>query len=140
MPLYFILVTETLQKQNADLQRSLECLQSSDQNLRVSLRMAEMRAQEAEIKLHHSSDRCHKLERDCRWLETEFKILYQKYHELQRHLQKKAILHQMTLGPSVSNCTLINDDYSSLYYREPVEDPIQHKPGDNVHLMLSMHH
>lgn len=63
-----------------------------------------MRAQEAEIKLHHSNDRCYKLERDSRWLETEFKILYQKYHELQKHLQKKAILHQMSLSPSVSVC------------------------------------
>lgn len=88
-----------------DLQHSLECLQQSDQNLRLSLKVAELKTKEAEIKLHHSTKRCHKLERDCRWLETEFKILYQKYHDLQKHLQKKAVLHQISVeqkSPSVS--------------------------------------
>lgn len=73
--------------------------------------MAEMRAQEAEIKLQHSSDRCHKLERDCRWLETEFKILYQKYHDLQKHLQKKAILNQMAMDHKAVRTKLIKYMY-----------------------------
>ena len=110
-PFLPLLVVETLYKQNNDLQRSLECLQTSDQHLRVSLKMAEMRAQEAEIKLQHSSDRCHKLERDCRWLETEFKILYQKYHDLQKHLQKKAILNQMAMDHKAVRTKLIKYMY-----------------------------
>jgi hypothetical protein len=93
-------VIESLHNQISDLQQSLECIQQSDQSLRVALKMAEIRAQDAEIKLHHSTDRCLKLERDCRWMETEFKILYQKYHEMQRHLQKKAVLHQMSPNKS----------------------------------------
>ena len=46
-----------LQRQLEDMQRSLDCLQQSDHNLRLSLRLAEQRALEAETKLTHTNDR-----------------------------------------------------------------------------------
>ena len=46
-----------LQRQLEDMQRSLDCLQQSDHNLRLSLRLAEQRAMESETKLSHSNDR-----------------------------------------------------------------------------------
>ena len=46
-----------LQRQLEDMQRSLDCLQQSDHNLRLSLRLAEQRAMESETKLSYSNDR-----------------------------------------------------------------------------------
>ena len=46
-----------LQRQLKDMQHSLDCLQQSDHNLRLSLRLVEQRAIELETKLSHSNDR-----------------------------------------------------------------------------------
>lgn len=50
-------VIASLQQQLQDMQQSVDCLRQSDQNLRLSLRMAEQRAQEAEAKLAHCLNR-----------------------------------------------------------------------------------
>ncbi len=47
----------SLRQQLEDVQQSVDCLRQSDQNLRLSLRMAEQRAVEAEAKLAHSLNR-----------------------------------------------------------------------------------
>ena len=51
-------VIASLSRQIEDLSNSVDCLRQSDQNLRLSLRLAEQRAMESEIKLRHALDRC----------------------------------------------------------------------------------
>jgi len=51
-------VIASLQHQLEDMQRSLECLQQSDHNLRLSLRLAEHKVLETETKLSHANERC----------------------------------------------------------------------------------
>ena len=51
-------VIASLSKQIEELSLSMESLRQSDQNLSLSLRMAEQRALEAETKLRHALDRC----------------------------------------------------------------------------------
>ena len=51
-------VITSLSKQIEELSVSMDCLRQSDQNLTLSLRMAEQRAMEAETKLRHAVDRC----------------------------------------------------------------------------------
>ena len=46
-----------LRQRLEDMQESLDCLQQSDHNLRLSLRLAEQRAKEAEVKLTHATER-----------------------------------------------------------------------------------
>ena len=50
-------VIASLSKQIEDLSLSMDSLRQSDQNLSLSLRMAEQRAMEAETKLRHALDR-----------------------------------------------------------------------------------
>ncbi len=86
-----------------ELQESLAYLQKTDQNLRLSLKMAEMRAKEAETKLHYSSQRSLRLEDKCYRLEKECSSIHQNYCNLEKHLQKQAVLHQMQMSPNVSD-------------------------------------
>ena len=65
--------------------------------------MAEMRAQEAETKLHYSSQRSLRLEDKCYRLEKECNSIHHNYCNLEKHLQKQAVLHQMQISPIVSN-------------------------------------
>ena len=51
-------VIASLSKQIEELSLSMDSLRQSDQNLSLSLRMAEQRAMEAETKLRHALDRC----------------------------------------------------------------------------------
>ena len=51
-------VIASLQHQLEDMQRSLECLQQSDHNLRLSLRLAEHKVLETETLLSHANERC----------------------------------------------------------------------------------
>ncbi len=50
-------VIASLSKQIEELSLSMDSLRQSDQNLSLSLRMAEQRAMEAETKLRHALDR-----------------------------------------------------------------------------------
>ena len=54
-------VITSLRQQLEDVQQAMDCLRQSDQNLRLSLRMAEQRAQEAETKLTHSLERYNRI-------------------------------------------------------------------------------
>lgn len=51
-------VIASLSKQIEELSLSMDSLRQSDQNLSLSLRMAEQRSMEAETKLRHALDRC----------------------------------------------------------------------------------
>ena len=50
-------VIASLSRQIENLSNSVDCLRQSDENLRLSLRLAEQRAMEAETKLGHAVDR-----------------------------------------------------------------------------------
>ena len=88
-------VVTSLQQQLDDLQRSLDCLQESDKNLRLALKMGEMKCRETEIKYQLTSDRCLRLEQRNRRLDHKYRLLLRQHKELEKHLQKKAVLNQM---------------------------------------------
>ena len=77
------------------MQRPLDCLQQSDHNLRLSLRLAEQRAMESETKLSHTNDRCQRLEQRYILLACKYGALAKRHKELERHQQKRSVLKQM---------------------------------------------
>ena len=93
-----------LQEQLDDLQKSLDCLQESDKNLRLALKMGEMKCKETEIKYQLTSDRCLRLEQRNRRLDHKYRLLLRRHKELEKHLQKKAMLNQMMEQQSPGVC------------------------------------
>lgn len=93
-------VVSGLQQQLEELQKTLDCLQESDKNLRLALKMGEMKNKETEIKLQLTSDRCLRLEQRNRRLDHKYRLLLRQHRDLEKHLQKKAVLNQMVEQPS----------------------------------------
>lgn len=95
----------SLRQQLEDLHHSLDCLQKSDKNLRLALKMGETRFKEAELKLQLTTDRCQRMEQRNRRLDHKYRLLLRQHRELEKHLQKKAVINQMIdqQSPNVSS-------------------------------------